>query len=88
MASISFQVAETGQSTLTKTYSLPDANVDLLVQAYQQQANTAINGTANRTQVLQNWVQGLVTETVQNVTAYQQQAAIAALPAVTPISPT
>lgn len=88
MATISFQVAETGQTTLTKTYTLPDANVDLLVQAYQQQANTAINGTATRPQVLQTWVTGLVNGTVQYVTSYQQQAAVAALPPVTPISPT
>lgn len=87
MATITLQVAETGQTTLTKTYTLPDANVDLLVNAYQSVGNTSVNGTATRAQVLLAWVQQFIANTVSTVTSYQQQTAINALPPVTPIAP-
>jgi hypothetical protein len=46
---IAFTVAETGQTTLTKTYNVPE--VQDVTDAYQSDANTSINGTATRTQV-------------------------------------
>lgn len=87
MATITFQVAEAGQTTATKVYTLPDANIDLLVNAYQQLGNTSVNGTATRAQVLLAWVQQIINNTVSTVTAYQQSTAIAALPTVVPIAP-
>jgi hypothetical protein len=88
MGSISFQVVETGQTTLTKTYTLADSQVDRLVAAYQVAANASISGTATRAQVLNFWVQGLVNETVQQVQNVETAALIQAVVppgAITPV---
>jgi hypothetical protein len=87
MGTISFQVAETGQTTLTKVYTLPDSQIDRMVTAYQNLANAAVGGTATRAQVLQTWVTGLVTETVGYVANYEQAVALAAVPQASPITP-
>lgn len=86
MGTISFQVVETGQTTLTKTYTLPDAQIDRMVAAYQSAGNTAVNGTATRAQVLQTVVAGWISATVQQVTSFEQAAAAAG--AAAPINPT
>lgn len=88
MGTISFQVAQTGQTTLTKTYTIPDAHIDRLVAAYQTPANASINGTATRAQVLNFWVQGLMSETVQQVQNVENAAAIMAVAPPAAITPT
>lgn len=88
MATISFQVAETGQTTATKTYTLPDAQLDRMIAAYQQGANTSINGTATRAQVLNYWSQVVIAAAVAQVQAFEtQQATTTATSSVTPITP-
>lgn len=52
MATINIQVAQTGQTTLSKTYNMSDTDMDLMIEAYQQDANISVNGTASRAQVL------------------------------------
>lgn len=52
MGSISFTVTETGKPDATKSYTVPDADIDRMVAAYQSDANVDINGTATRGQVL------------------------------------
>lgn len=83
MATITFQVTETGQATATKTYNLPDAQIDRLVAAYQAAGNAAVGGTATRAQVLNTWATMLIQQTVTYVANVEQQAA---LNAVTPVS--
>lgn len=88
MAAITFQIAETGFSTLTKTYTLPDPQMDRITAAYQQAANVAVNGTATRTQVLQYWVAQVIAGVVATVQSFENQAAVAAVPTATVITPT
>lgn len=89
MGTISIQVVETGQTTATKSYSIPDSQIDRLVSAYQSGANTVVNGTATRAQVLNYWANKLIQEdTVQYVLNSEQQVATTtALNAVSNISP-
>ena len=87
MATISFQVTETGQTTLSKTYTLADAQLDRLTAAYQSLGNVAVGGTATRAQVLQTWITGFIQSTVQFVQNAEQQTAIAAVPPAQPITP-
>lgn len=85
--SITFQVAEGGQPTLTKTYSLLDSEIDRLVAALQQAANTSINGTATRAQVLNYWVQNFMDSNVVTVKSFEKEQAVKAVPDPTPIAP-
>lgn len=89
MATISLQVVETGQATSTKTYTIPDAQMDRIVTAYQSAANTSINGTATRAQVLNYWANQLIqVATVQYVLGIEQQTAtVTALVGVSAIAP-
>ncbi len=85
---ITIQVVETGQTTATKTYTLPDSQIDRLVAAYQVAANASVNGTATRMQVLNYWANQLMQSTVQYVLSIETQNATAAAAAgVSPISP-
>jgi hypothetical protein len=52
MAQIPISVVQTGQPTVSKTYNMADADMDAIIAAYQSEANTSINGTATRAQVL------------------------------------
>lgn len=87
--SITFQVVETGQTTATKTYAIPDAQIDRMVAAYQVAANASINGPATRAQVLNyianQLIQGDIVQYVLSVE--NQNAAAAATSSVTPINP-
>lgn len=81
---ITFQVTETGQTTATKTFTLPDVQIDRMVAAYQSPANVSVNGTATRAQVL-NYI---ATKLIQ-VEIPQFIQSFETLPAVvpTPINP-
>lgn len=84
--SLSFQIVAT-PGTVTKTYTISDADVQRIVNAYQSGANSGVNGTATRLQVLQFWIQSLVAETVTTVNIYAQNAAVQALPPIVPVNP-
>lgn len=58
MATISIQVSETGQTTLTKTFTISDNDLDLIVAAYQSDANGFLHSIATRAQVF-NYITGL-----------------------------
>lgn len=85
--SITFQIAETAQATLTKSYAVPDAQIDRIVAALQVAANAAVNGNATRAQVLQFWVTQVVTKLVSDVAATENAAAVSAVPLPPPINP-
>lgn len=90
MGTITFSVAETGFSTATKNYSIPDAQVDRMIAAYQVAANASVNATASRGQVLSYIADQVVKGTIP---AYvlgieQQNATATALASITPITPT
>lgn len=86
MGTITIQVAEAGQTTLTKTYTVPDAHIDRMVAAYQQTGNVFINGTATRAQVLLAWANQFIQNTISAVQTTEQQSAINALPTTTVIT--
>lgn len=52
MATIAITVTETSKPTLNKTYTLADADMNAVVDAFQSDANVSINGTASRAQVM------------------------------------
>ena len=78
MGTLTFTVVETGQTTLTKTYTIADADIDKTVAAYQSAANVSINGLATRAQVLNYWTQ----TTIAAIKAQVQSAQT--IPAVVP----
>lgn len=87
MGTLTFQVAETAQTTLTKAYTLPDAHIDRLVAAYQAAANVSISGTATRAQVLLYWTQVMISNTTQQVLSAETSVVMAAIVVPTPIAP-
>lgn len=88
MGTITFQVAETGQTTATKTFTVPDADIDRFVAAWQQDANTSVNGTATRAQVLLTWANSVMAQAKDKVLAFEKAAQQAALVPPSPISAT
>lgn len=65
MATIAATVTQAPNPTASKTYTLADADMDKAIAAYQQAANTSINGTANRNQVLNYMFDVLIKNTIQ-----------------------
>lgn len=51
MGTLSIQLTETGQVTLTKTFTVADSDIDKVTAAYQSDANVSVNGSASRAQV-------------------------------------
>lgn len=86
---ITFQVVEAGQTTATKNYAIPDAQIDRMVAAYQVAANASVGGAASRAQVLNYIANQIIQGTiVQYVLGIETQAAEAsAVSSVTPINP-
>jgi hypothetical protein len=76
MATIAATVTQTSQPTASKTYTLADADMDKAIAAYQQAANSSINGTANRNQVLNYMFDTLIKDSIQ--AAVQQSNTIPA----------
>ena len=89
MATVTIQVVETGQTTLTKTFTFtPDTQLDRMIASYQSAANTSINGTATRAQVLNYWSQTIIAAAIANVQAFETTAATTtAVATVTTITP-
>ena len=52
MASFGGTATRTGMANQALAYNVTDAEFDRVIAAYQQDANTSINGTATRNQVL------------------------------------
>lgn len=85
MATISFQVAETGQTTLTKTITLSDSQLDRLIIAYQAPANDSLGTIATRAQVLNYWVVGvIISRAITDVLVFERSVADATVTAITP----
>lgn len=84
--SLSFQIVATA-GTVTKTYTISDTDVQRIVNAYQAGANSGVNGTATRNQVLQFWITGFIAETTAAVNTSEQNAAVQALPPIVPVNP-
>lgn len=80
MATLAITATETGQTTLTKTYNMADATMDLMIQAYQSDANVSVNGTATRAQVL-NYITGTWAQQVKDkIQQFQTQPAVVPAP--------
>lgn len=84
--SINIQIVESGQPNATKSYSVPDGDIDRIVAAHQQAANIAVNGTATRAQVLLTWVQRFMDGTKTTVSTFEKQQAVSAVPDPVPIN--
>lgn len=65
MATISATVVQTPNPDASKTYTLSDADMTKAINAYQQAANTAVNGTATRVQVLNYMFDVLIKSSIQ-----------------------
>lgn len=81
--SIAITVTQGGQPTLTKTYTIPDADIDRIIATFQPQ----ISGTPTRTQIVQFWIDVLLGSTKLAVSTFERQKALEAVPAPTPIDP-
>ena len=79
MGTITFTVTETSKPDATKTYNVADADIDRMVAAYQQDANTDINGTATRSQVLLYIAKTWLKDAQQKVSSKEYAAAQAAV---------
>jgi hypothetical protein len=88
MGTITFTVVEGGQPNATKTFTVPDTDIDRFVAAWQQDANVAINGTATRPQVLLTWANYVMNEAKAKVLAKETAAAQSAVITPPPISAT
>ncbi len=82
--SITFTLVQGGFGNLAKTYTVTDAEIVRIIAAYQSAANTAVNGTATRVQVLNYWLGTLIADTVDIVKTAEQPVAP---PPPTPIKP-
>lgn len=83
MATIVATVTSGLHPTATKTFNLPDAEIDRLVAAYQIAANASVNATATYAQVLNyifttKFIAGLVAD------VKAREAAVAAATTVPP----
>lgn len=86
--SIQITVAENGFPNVSRTYNIPDADLVRMRAAYQSDANTAINGTATRVQVMNFWImEELIRDTIAKVQARERQSQIDAAPMPAPITP-
>jgi hypothetical protein len=88
MGSIAFQVTQTGQTTHNRSVNVADADITRIITAYQPGANTNVNGTATRTQVLNFWISTMMQGSKAFVQSSEQAAQIAALPPILPIEAT
>ena len=87
MGSIAFDVTQ-GANSYNKSYTVPDADIDRLVAAYQYDANQDINGTATEAQVLLYVVKTWVNAAKEKVSSYETEQQQQALTAPAPISAT
>lgn len=85
---LTIQVAETAQTTATKTFNIPDAQIDRMIAAYQVAANASVNAPATRAQVLNYIANQMIQNVVQYVQGIEtQNAQTSATSGVTPINP-
>lgn len=85
--SVTFQVAQGGQTTASKTYTLTDAEVGRMIAAFQSDANVSVNGTATRAQVLAYAVDQMMQMVVSKVQQIEGDAIAKAVAAPTPLKP-
>lgn len=87
MGTITITLVEGGQTNITRTYTISDAHIARARTALQQDANTAINGTATRAQVWNTWVTGVMNALVEKTKNAELSVAQAAVVTPTPITP-
>lgn len=86
--SIVVTVNRTGDPPRSRTFNIPDADIDRIVAAHQRDANVAVNGTATKAQVLDFWITKHVRDdTAAAVKSYERQKAVEAVAEPTPIDP-
>lgn len=84
---VSISVTNVANGTVTKTFTVPDADLVRRVAAYQSQANVSINGTATRLQVLNYIATAMMQGWVDATKAFEASAATAtATASITPIT--
>lgn len=69
MGTIVTTVTHGTKPTVTKTYTLPDADIDRMEAAWQQAANISVNGTATRPQVFLTWANQIISDVNARVVA-------------------
>lgn len=85
--SVTISVTNVANGTVSKTFTVPDADLVRWVAAYQIAANVSVNGTATRPQVLNYIATTMMKEWVDAVKAFESAAATAAATAaITPIT--
>lgn len=85
--SISVTVAQNGFVNTTKSYAIPDADIDRIVAAYQIAANADLNATATRAQVLLYLTKRWMAEIANDVKSAERQKAQDAIVAPVPVNP-
>lgn len=88
MGSIAFSVTDTAHGTVSKSYTVSDADIARMVAAYQNDANVNVNGTATRNQVLLYIAKTWLKEAQSKVSAVEYAAAHATIAIVPDFSAT
>lgn len=85
--SVTISVTNAANGTVSKTFTVPDADLVRWVAAYQVAANASVNATATRAQVLNYIATSMMQEWINAVKAFESTAATAAAAAaVAPIT--
>lgn len=85
--SITITVVQGGQTNVSKSFTILDADVDRIVASYQIAANASVNAPATRAQVLLFVLKQWMDELTQNVKTYETQKAKDAIVTPSPINP-
>ena len=85
MGTLTFQVIDAIDGTLSKSYTnFSDADITKWIATYQSAANTSVNGTATRAQVLNYIITQAVNGWVSATQVYNASIASAAAMATAP----
>ncbi len=85
--SITVTVVQSSQANATKTFTFVDTDIDRIIAANQSGANTSVNGTATRAQVLLFIMNQWIATLGGGVGNYETQKAKDAIVAPAPINP-
>ena len=85
--SVTVQIVQGGFPNANRSVTISDDHIARIIVAYQQEANTAVNGTATRAQVLNYWFQKWLNNTINDVREIERKKQIDAVPEPTPIEP-
>lgn len=89
MATVTFTVVQDGFPDSSKEFLFnPDSELDRMIASYQSAANTSVNGTATRVEVLNFWVESIINAGTASTKSFETQQAVAEATAkVKPITP-